>query len=239
MKQKIDYSSYIKNISKKQIPNFSGICYECSFYTENYSDLIATKLLEVDISDVRPHAVKYRKAEFFAGRYLARKALEDCDKKLFNIRIGNDGSPLWPEKFVGSISHCKEIAICTIAYKKNIKSIGVDVENYIENDNIDLILNDVLTKSEYRFHQSSASLNSIIFTLIFSAKESLFKALSREISFLFDFRYCQLVNINFSNYTFTIEIIKKLSPTLLPGVCFDGFFELCRNHVFTIIFEYY
>ena len=171
MKQEINYSSYIQNLTKKNIPNFSGVCYECNFSTEKYSDLNAMELLEVEISNVMSQAAKKRKAEFFAGRYLAKKALEDYKKVFFMINNAKDGAPLWPEQFVGSISHCNGFAACAIAYKNNIKSIGIDVENYIDIDNVHLILSEVLTKSEYRFNHSSASINSIIFTIIFSAKE--------------------------------------------------------------------
>ncbi|SEB03955.1 4'-phosphopantetheinyl transferase superfamily protein [Alkalimonas amylolytica] len=97
------------------------------------------------------------------------------------------------------------------------------------------IVGSVLTSSEHQFVGSATNPNPVVLTLIFSAKESLFKALYPEVGCYFDFHAARIKEINFVNCQITLELIQELGPTLRVGTHFSGVFELDSTKVFTII----
>ena len=73
-------------------------------------------------------AVNKRRLEFAAGREAARRAMEDLDLTPGAIPMAADRSPLWPDGVVGSITHCNDICIATVARKASKHGIGIDIE---------------------------------------------------------------------------------------------------------------
>lgn len=120
-------------------------------------------------------AVMKRQAEFIAGRYCVMRALtmltgsKDC--WVINRK---DHSPIWPKGIVGSISHSKTIATAIVASQHHIRSAGIDIESLISDQQArhiasEILAGDTIQTCDYSFSQ--------FITLLFSAKETLFKAL--------------------------------------------------------------
>ena len=226
---------YIKHFSEKKISEFTGICYQCNFCTDRYSDLYVKPLLGENLHESLSQAVVKRKSEFVAGRYLARKALIALGANETTVGIGANRVPLWPSSFIGSISHSKDFAICAVANQDDIKRIGIDVENFLDIKVARDIVISVLIESEYKLVGTYTNPNPVVLTLIFSAKESLFKALYPEVGHYFDFDAAQTKKIDFQTGQFTLELVQELGPTLPLGTRFEGTFELGTHQVFTMI----
>jgi enterobactin synthetase component D len=226
---------YIKNFSKKKISGFPGICYQCNFCTDGYSNSNVKHLLGENLHESVVRAVTRRKSEFVAGRYLAKKALIALGANKITVGVGTNRVPLWPDSFIGSISHSNEFAICAVANRDYISRVGIDVENCIDVKVAQDIVGSVLIESEYKFVGSYTNPNPTVLTLIFSAKESLFKALYPEVGRYFDFDAAQIKRIDFHTGQFTIELVQNLGPTLPLGSCFEGAFELKNKQVLTMI----
>jgi 4'-phosphopantetheinyl transferase EntD len=73
-------------------------------------------------------AVAKRVGEFAAGRLCARQALERFGVHGFALRVGEDRRPLWPEGFVGSITHTHGFYGAVVARATELRAIGVDAE---------------------------------------------------------------------------------------------------------------
>ncbi len=73
-------------------------------------------------------AVAKRVGEFAAGRLCARQALARFGVQDFPLRVGEDRRPLWPEGFVGSITHTHGFYGAVVARAAELRSIGVDAE---------------------------------------------------------------------------------------------------------------
>jgi len=115
-----------------------------------------------------------REAEFRAGRACAREALS---------RIGIDGWPLipattrepqWPADVVGSITHSGGYCAAAVAHGHYCAGIGIDVEATGRVG--DELAAAVCSRSELAALDKSGSRAELL-TLIFSAKESVFKAI--------------------------------------------------------------
>lgn len=206
------------------------------FNKDGYSNTQVKHLIGQSLPPSIELAVEKRKAEFVAGRYLARLALTALSAKTTSVGIGNNRCPIWPASFVGSISHNDEFAICMVAASKKFTRIGIDIEEIAEQKVAEDIHRFILVGSEYQFISSSESPDPRVLTLIFSAKESLFKALYPEVGYYFDFNAAQIKEIDYQTARFTIELLQKLSPNLPKTTLFSGRFEFDNNRVITMIF---
>lgn len=118
--------------------------------------------------------------EFLAGRWCAHQAVREYDNSFDKIiGISKRGVPLWPEGFVGSISHSKGCAVATVLNSDKLL-IGIDIEEIVSFRRVEIIEKTILNEKE-REMISKCCTNSekqFLSTLIFSAKESLYKALN-------------------------------------------------------------
>ncbi|AZZ95573.1 4'-phosphopantetheinyl transferase superfamily protein [Hahella sp. KA22] len=226
---------YIKHLSERKIPGFPGVCFQCEFSVDRYSDDMVNHLLGTDLPASMDRAVVKRRAEFLAGRYLARRALMSLEATDLSVGIGENRAPVWPESFTGSISHAQDMAICAVACSDRVKSVGIDVENMLSEKVAADIVGSILTKAEHGFVGSAERPDPKALTLIFSAKESLFKALYTEVGYYFGFEAAKMLSIDWRSGMFRLELLQTLTDALPSGSQFEGRFEIDEQRVLTVI----
>ena len=69
-----------------------------------------------------------RRAEFAAGRAVARAALASLGAPPGPVLRGPAGEPLWPGGVVGSITHCAGYRACAVGLARDMAAIGIDAE---------------------------------------------------------------------------------------------------------------
>jgi 4'-phosphopantetheinyl transferase EntD len=74
-------------------------------------------------------AVERRRAEFASGRWCARTALRELGGPAVGIGVAQDRAPIWPDGFVGSISHAGDLCCAAVARRSDVRSLGIDVED--------------------------------------------------------------------------------------------------------------
>ncbi len=180
-------------------------------------------------------AVPKRKIQFLAGRFCAREAIE----RLGSISYGgalprdSDGCPVWPEDLVGSISHTDASATAAIARSAEARGLGVDVEFVMSREAADEVAPLVASEDETRRAAQAAGLNWLeSLTLIFSAKESLFKALYPPSRRHFDHLDCEVVRIDPGGRRFAIRMRPPFDAAFGAAV-FMGRYELTNGEVRT------
>jgi 4'-phosphopantetheinyl transferase EntD len=129
--------------------------------------------LHPDEARVVAGAVEKRRRDFAAGRACARRALAELGLGDAAIPVGASREPRWPAGVVGSITHCEGYCAAVVGWADDIGSIGIDAE---PDDPLDGgVAGLVCTPAERRWiEQAPASVSWA--TLMFSAKESLYKA---------------------------------------------------------------
>lgn len=120
-------------------------------------------------------AIDKRKREFATARRLARAALAGMGHGGAEILNGPDRAPIWPEGVRGSITHCDRCAVVAVT-RAEVGTVGVDVEHRDE-------LKRELWKTVFLPREIealdaafSASERGRMALVLFSAKESLYKA---------------------------------------------------------------
>lgn len=117
------------------------------------------------------HAGRKRKADHLAGRIAAAYALNERTIP----GIGPSGEPLWPDGMSGSITHSGTQAMAVVAPYPAL--IGIDSEAILAENEAREIKDGIIDAQEERVLSRSGYPFALALTLVFSAKESLFKAL--------------------------------------------------------------
>lgn len=119
-------------------------------------------------------AVPKRRQEFLAGRYCAREALRKLGMEQASLPCNADRSPAWPVGVVGSITHSTDHCAVAVARHSQFAGVGIDLEEVSRFDQKLLPL--ICTERELKnLSALSAAEQRIIGTILFSAKESLYK----------------------------------------------------------------
>ena len=131
-------------------------------------------------------AVAKRVQEFAAGRLCVRRALHEYGIEQFALRVAPDRQPVWPEGFVGSITHTAGLCAAVVAESRTFAAIGIDSEivGHVTPD----IWSTICTAGEAEWVNSlQASERAAAVTLIFSAKEAFYKCQYPLVSEWLDF----------------------------------------------------
>lgn len=168
-------------------------------------------------------AVPRRRREFAAGRVLARQALARLGASVGAIPVGADRAPLWPLGVIGSITHCDGWVAAAVAWEQTLRGLGIDAEpaRPLTREVRDRVC--TLRERQWLATQDDGLPWS---TLVFSAKESLYKCVSHELPDL-DFH----------------EVDIELSPggkfvvagARVPGAALHGRWRLTPRHVLTAV----
>lgn len=168
--------------------------YACRFRLQAYDD---RRYAEhgVRLPAQLERAVPKRRGEFLAGRLCARRALARLGIETGDIAIGPDREPLWPDGVIASISHAGDRAVCIASRDPRLIGLGIDIERGLGPELAGEIRGVVVDAGEEA--SIRAGFEDFAFGLgaVFSAKESLYKALFPQVRRLFGFEAMRLARI--------------------------------------------
>ncbi len=118
-------------------------------------------------------AVQSRIGEFTTARSCARRALLQFGVTGVALPSGPNREPLWPQGYVGSITHCEGYRAAAVARREDALSIGIDVELH---EPLPSEILSLVTVSTEQAWLARAPEGFYWDRLIFSAKESVYKA---------------------------------------------------------------
>ncbi|MFV8783527.1 4'-phosphopantetheinyl transferase family protein [Microbulbifer sp. SA54] len=179
-------SQFIHQHYDLPLEGFSGTARLLAFSQEHYDDGLFAHF-GITFPSQLARAVRKRRAEFLAGRRCAQQLLLSRGVSTAvsgHIASGEDRCPVWPQGIHGAISHSDDLAICALsAYP-----VGVDYEPLIAPASADNVRALIMTPGETRRGPPAPLTDNQWLTLVFSAKESLFKALYPLVRQYFDFQ---------------------------------------------------
>ncbi len=131
-------------------------------------------------------AVLSRRQQFAAGRWLARQSLAKFGLEARALLSNAQRVPLWPQGIIGTISHTQTWCAVAVARSDEVGALGIDVE---PRSPLDVALWPRICRPEER-----ASLDGLeperaglLAKALFSAKESIYKALYPSVRTFLDF----------------------------------------------------
>ncbi|MFT4539643.1 MAG: 4'-phosphopantetheinyl transferase EntD [Planctomycetota bacterium] len=165
-----------------------------------FGEGVLTRLAPISeqVEDLHPeewravaHTVPARQREFATGRRLAHELIREIGVPDVPLVPREDRVPCWPDGIVGSISHSADHCAVAVARSDSWKSLAVDVEPHLplEPELWDLICTPAerswLSRAPDRWRGSLAR-------VIFSAKESVYKAIYPMLRRMLEFHDVQL-----------------------------------------------
>lgn len=183
---------------------------QCEFNISKCDIEVAANLrIKIPISILR--SVPKRQAEFIAGRYMAKLCLNALSTSDYDIAIGTHRQPLWPELFTGAISHNSDRALALVTEKTAYSFVGIDVENWINTKTAMQISSEVCDKVELALFQERGISFQMATSIIFSAKETLFKATFPYIGRYFGFECAHITEVNVEEQSLLLKLALPLS----------------------------
>ena len=165
-----------------------------------------------------PHDIRtsrgIRRRTFLAGRLCAEAALRrlGCSH---TVDRGVMGEPLWPSGFTGSISHTSEMAYAVVAREAETGRFGIDTERIADWEDLRAIHGICCTRDEL---DSLPALHDPVFaTVMFSAKESLYKAIHDRVRRIVEFEEAKMIGLDEATGTFSLAPAPSLAR-LVPVV---------------------
>jgi 4'-phosphopantetheinyl transferase EntD len=199
-----------------------------------YAEDRFTPALFADHSIARPPSLATardrRLAEFLAGRMLAQQALAKFGAPPGPIGIAPDRRPLFPSGLSGSISHARGFVACLVTQGADP---GVDIEACLSGDALVAVKHSVLTEND---KEMLGPMDPLLVTAVFSAKETLFKALYPSVGRLFGFEAATLTAPP-GPAGLTLRLCEPLGADLPIGRQYDISADYAGDHVLTWLIQ--
>ncbi|MFD2112870.1 4'-phosphopantetheinyl transferase family protein [Thiorhodococcus fuscus] len=178
------------------------------------------------------HAVPKRVNEFSAGRAAARLALSELGVPATTIPMGSDRAPIWPPGIRGSITHSSDTCLAAAAWDSDIRLLGLDVEpdRPLESDLVPMVCTDA-----ERTWLATKTMPGRYAKLIFSAKESVYKAQYPHSRTLFGFETLN-VEVDIARDRFD-AIFREEVPGFSLGTKIAGRFLIDYGLIVTAVVE--
>ncbi|MEM6305526.1 MAG: 4'-phosphopantetheinyl transferase superfamily protein [Pseudomonadota bacterium] len=169
-------------------------------------------------------AVESRQQEFAVGRAAARKAMCRLGGEPLPIPSGEDRAPIWPDGWRGSIAHTRNICIAVVTRAPIFLGLDAEKAMGMEEDMIGTVCREaeigMVTGRERRRRA----------TLIFAAKEALFKAQFPITGELIGFDHVE-IDLPTGGARFKARFRKETGP-YPAGHKVEGRYQHIGDHVF-------
>ena len=179
-----------------------------------------------------------RQRQYLEGRRCANQALLKAGFKGADciIEKGLNGEPIWPLGWVGSITHTQGYTAAAVARSIHLRGMGIDSEPIMSLDSAQKTQHRILTQNEAdRASTSIPFSNPIFVTLVFSAKESIYKCLRPHVSDFFGFQGAEIFAIDQSLGQFQFRLTKKIGHEFVAGWVGLGRFYFNKQLVHTSV----
>lgn len=144
-----------------------------------------------------------RRAQYMSSRFALKHLFKKYGLDLTSLESDQDGVPLYPQHISACLSHTYNYSVA-ISSSLDIH-LGVDIEKIISPARIEVMRNKILHKNDLAL--SDQQLREM--TLIFSAKESLFKALFPTVRCFFGFEEASCLSIDHQHLTLELHSQKE------------------------------
>ena len=187
--------------------------------------------------DLVRDAVRSRHLEFSTGRACAHAAMKSLGVGWEPLLRLPDRSPDWPLGIVGSISHSHGMCICAAAPTEKVRSIGIDIEKIADVDSAMFSL--ICGQEELNLAANMPKyLSDIYVTLLFSAKEALYKCDKTVRNSKLGFKDVQIKTFGqvANSSQMRADFTRKSSVLDISCRSAVGRWQVCGNYVITVFY---
>ena len=207
-------------------PNPHGLSQRVCYHSLHNTDAAFPLPLSPATRSRLPQALRYatqkRQREFLAGRWCAEEALQCLGAGSIHVAMAEDRTPIWPDGVVGSITHTGDFAAAAVAWAADIAGVGIDSEEIIDPAAARDIADICMVDEAMLFEPARGRSFCEFCTLVFSAKEAVFKCLFPLARKFLEFSDVRITSLDWNRRYFTwttvIEYIGTGRLSLADGV---------------------
>ncbi|MCM2971808.1 4'-phosphopantetheinyl transferase family protein [Larsenimonas suaedae] len=192
----------------------------------------------VHVPQALQRAAVKRQAEYLAGRLCVRQALVDLGcTPAFPFMLESDGRrPCWPAGFTGALTHSPMLAGAWMAHSNQVLALGLDAEPIMPTARADRLAPAIVSETERVWLARHSGLDqATALTLVFSAKESLFKALNPITGVAFYFHDAELTCLCLDTQEIRLKLLTSLSSEWPAGREVTLYWQYQRDHLLTFL----
>ncbi|MFT4271670.1 MAG: 4'-phosphopantetheinyl transferase superfamily protein [Pantoea sp.] len=179
------------------------------------------------------NAVVKRKSEHLASRWLAREVLLQLGVGDFVLRNAADRSPCWPAGIQASLSHSHNQVV--MAATREPLCVGVDVEQVMSNDTARETAEMLMNTQERQLLEQLALPFAQGATLLFSLKESLYKALWPQLHQPMDFLQAALCEADLTTGSAVLRLTADFGNGFDQDVALQARFCCEAQRIITLV----
>jgi enterobactin synthetase component D len=180
-------------------------------------------------------SVPKRRIEFLAGRICAREALRAAGETArHDIAIGFLRAPVWPRGFVGSITRTANLAAVAVALSTDAHAVGIDLEPIMSADVQESVGAGVGQPGELRLVTAAGLAPRVALTVLFSAKEALYKCLVPLVGQIFDFLDAEVASVG--SQSLSLRLRRRLGAGFREGQVFRASYAIFDDMVIAGVF---
>jgi 4'-phosphopantetheinyl transferase EntD len=176
-----------------------------------------------------------RVQEFVGARACAEESLKHFKIQQAIILKSDSGAPIWPSNIVGSLSHSKNTAMSISVGADKFHGVGLDIETIIHDDRRETISKKVTRQEDEALLLNYKDTINEIMTLIFSAKESLYKCINPITNIFFGFEHAYLNQIDIESRKFSIVLDSSIPELKNYNGQYNGHFEFLGDSIVTLV----
>lgn len=179
------------------------------------------------------HAAVRRKAEYLASRWLVQQQLATLGHAGFVLGNAPDRSPCWPAGLQASLSHSHGCAV--MAATSAPLCVGIDVEHIMCDATVQETAELLMQPAERALLAALPLPFAQAATLLFSLKESLYKALWPQLHQPMDFPQASLLEADITTGKAVIVLNHSFSAAFAAGMRLEADFRLEADRVLTLL----
>ncbi len=177
-------------------------------------------------------AVDKRKSDYLAGRALSNRAFQSLGLEPVNVPIGPKRGPVWPAGINGSISHTKGYCTSILSADPRV-FVGVDIEGLLSENGLKSVHRIAFSDTERSFATTqTAFTQQYLGSLVFSAKETLYKCLFPIVQAFFGFDAAEVYQ-SIGTEIVRLRLTRTLHATLIEGQVFEIHHQVLDDKILT------
>ncbi|MEB5972497.1 4'-phosphopantetheinyl transferase family protein [Pantoea dispersa] len=178
-------------------------------------------------------AASKRKIEYLASRWLVRQHLAQLGISDFVLHNAPDRSPCWPAGIRASLSHSHDCVVVA-ATRANL-CVGIDVEQVMAEETAQETAELLMNAQERALLEGQPLPFAQAATLLFSLKESLYKALWPQLHQPMAFHQAALIALDLPQQRARLQLRQDFSAAFNRSTVLDARFWLQPTRVVTLL----
>lgn len=205
---------------------------QARFDLDRYDDSLGVRW-NLPFPPALQQAVKKRRAEYLVSRWLAREVMGQMGIAGFLLQNHSDRSPRWPDGLQASLSHTD--GAVALAATRQPRCVGVDIESVMSLRTAEETAALLMSSDEKAQLRALRLPFSLAATLLFSLKESLYKALWPQLHQPMDFHQASLLEADIAAGRAVLALNQTFSTTFAAGTRLEAEFQLEADRVLTLL----